>query len=387
MLLAPHRPPGMIGTLDRRSALQACGGGLLAALGLRAGRARGAEGPLFVACRADPAGSYFVSGFDGAGGLRFDLPLPDRGHAMAFAPSTPHCVVFARRPGQFAVVLDYAAGVALHRIDAPAGRHFFGHGVFSPDGRYLFTTENDNATGEGRVGIRDAADGYRVLGEFPSHGVGPHELVLLPDGQTLAVANGGILTSPEFGRDKLNLASMAPSLAYLDLAGGRLRDDYQLTPALHQLSIRHLAVLASGAIAIAMQYEGDKQDQVPLVGIHDGGAIRLLEAPAAVQRQMRHYGGSVAVDQAGSLIAVSAPRGNLVTFWDGAAGRYLGATELADGCGVAPTDRPGEFMLTSGTGRLLRITPRDGERQPLAVAALDHPRWDNHLRLQPKHTS
>ena len=129
-----------------------------------------------------------------------------------------------------------------------------------------------------------------------------------------------------------------------------------------------------------MQYEGDMRDRVPLVGIHDGDRIRLLEAPAGVQAQMRQYGGSVAVDRGGSLIAVSAPRGNLITFWDGAAGAYLTSTMVADGCGVAPTERPGEFLITSGLGQVMRFEPQSGRRTMLALNLSDSG-WDNHLRM------
>jgi hypothetical protein len=55
------------------------------------------------------------------------------------------------------------------------------------------------------LGVRDATDGYRQIGELASFGVGPHELVLMPDGATLAVANGGIRTHP--GRDRAKLGT------------------------------------------------------------------------------------------------------------------------------------------------------------------------------------
>ena len=119
---------------------------------------------------------------------------------------------------------------------------------------------------------------------------------------------------------------------------------------------------------------------MPLVGIHDGDRIRLMEAPPGVQAQMRQYGGSVAVDRGGSLIAVSAPRGNLITFWDAAAGAYLASTMLADGCGVAPTERPGAFLLTSGLGQVMEFEPRSGQRTMLETS-VGGSGWDNHLRM------
>jgi hypothetical protein len=367
--------------LDRRALLGAAGGGLLAALGLRQAEARGEAGPLYVTCRADPEGRHLVAGFEPGGRLRFDLPLPDRGHAMAFRGHLPEVVVFARRPGRFAVVIDHEEGVALRRIDAPAGRHFYGHGAFSPDGRTLFATENHYASGEGVIGVYDATDGYLRIGEYRSHGIGPHELLLMPDGRTLAIANGGIRTHPDQDRAKLNLDTMAPSLAFADLADGRLQGELRLPQAQHQLSIRHLALLEGGRLAIAMQHEGSKRERVPLVAIADGSGIETLSAPEPVQRRMRHYGGSVAADPAGRIVAVSAPRGGLVTFWDGVERRYLGATDLEDGCGVAPGPRPGSFLLTSGLGAIVEVGVPGGEAIALRPAGLDQASFDNHLRV------
>ena len=84
--------------------------------------------------------------------------------------------------------------------------------MFSPDGALLYATENDFDNAAGMVGIYDARAVSSAIGEFPTHGVGPHELLLLDDGATLAIANGGIETHPDFGRAKLNIATMKPSL-------------------------------------------------------------------------------------------------------------------------------------------------------------------------------
>ena len=371
--------------VNRRALLGGAAGGLLGFLGLQAGGIRGQAGPLFVGCRADGQDKHHVTGFDEVGRTHFSLPLPERGHAMAFHPTRPEMVVFARRPGRFAVAIDDAEGIALHRIDAAPGCHFFGHGMFSPDGRILFATENDYERGQGIVGLYDASDGYRRVGEYPSHGIGPHELILMPDDKTLAIANGGIRTHPDHGRAKLNLDDMTPSLVFTDIADGRHLDQATLPHSQHQLSIRHLARLSDGHVAVAMQYEGPKTDNVPLVAIHDGAGLRTLEAPEDIQRQMRHYAGSVAVDHGGEIIAVSAPRGNLVTFWDGRDGHFLGSKDLRDGCGVAPTDQPGEFMLTGGEGHVVLFRPATNKTVRISVEGLATARWDNHLRLVPSH--
>ncbi|MBV6657419.1 MAG: DUF1513 domain-containing protein [Devosiaceae bacterium] len=72
--------------------------------------------------------------------------------------------------------------------------------------------------------------------------------LLLLDGHTTVVANGGIHTHPDYPRQKLYLPTMAPSLAYLDVETGDLVDQVSKPSELHQLFIRHLTQTAYGAL-------------------------------------------------------------------------------------------------------------------------------------------
>ncbi|CUI83189.1 Protein of uncharacterised function (DUF1513) [Achromobacter sp. 2789STDY5608628] len=230
------------------------------------------------------------------------------------------------------------------------------------------------------LGIYDATPGggYRRVGEFDSGGIGPHEVVLMPDGKTLCVANGGILTHPDYGKLELNLDTMRPSLAYIDTASGRLLEKVELAPALHRLSIRHLALAADGTVWFGCQYMGPAGDRPALVGRHRRGAQpELFAGPAPTLREMRNYVGSVAADAAGGIIATSSPVGGRVLYWDAASGRWLGETRLADGCGVAPA-QGGGFLVSSGLGAMLR-TDAAGAEQPLLAPSRERA-WDNHFR-------
>lgn len=364
--------------IDRRTVLGLLAGGLawpLLPLPLRGEVAH----CLYLSARADAGGGFRVGAFDAAGRARFDLPLPDRGHSLAVQPSGGVAVQFARRPGTFARVIDLRRGAFVQEITAPAARHFYGHGVFSPDGRLLYATENDFAAGRGVIGIYDAADSFRRLGELPSHGIGPHDLRLLADGETLVVANGGILTRPDLPRVKLNVPTMAPSLVYLHRRDGRLLEEVRLAPELHQLGIRHLAVGRGGMVAIAMQYEGPAGDRVPLIATHRRSrSMELFEAPPEVLRAMRHYCGSAAFDASGRVLAVSSPRGGIVTFWDARHGRYLSSASVPDGCGVAPAARAGHFLVSSGQGGMVEAEATSG-RARMVATGFAAGRWDNHL--------
>ena len=374
--------------IDRRSSLRFFAGGLVGPLlppSLRAAPA----GRIFLSARGGDAGTYWVSGFSAAGAQAFDLPLPARGHSFAVHPDERTAVHFARRPGRFACVIDLARGAIIGGFAAPNDRHFFGHGVFSHDGRLLYASENDFERERGVIGIYDVNDDYRRVGEFASYGIGPHDIRLLSDEKTLVVANGGIQTRPDLPRIKLNLPTMTPSLCYVDRLDGKLLQEIRLGRVLHQLSIRHLAVGNDDTVAIAMQYEGPVGDLVPLVALHRweraqparcrDGNLCPLEGPSHILRAMKQYCGGVCFDSSGRVIAVSAPRGHLVTFWDADAGSYLSSARVVDGSGVAPAGRSGEFLASSGRGGVLAIDAWSSTVRPLETAFLKAGRWDNHL--------
>lgn len=196
-------------------------------------------GVCYLSARADKQRRYFVSGIDVSGRLLFDLPLSARAHAIAVHPCGTEAMIIARRPGTFLQPIDLQKGSLLGQINCAPDRHFYGHGVYSRDGRYFYTTENDIETGRGIIGVRDAGSGYRLIEEFFSGGIGPHEICLMPDDDTLAVANGGIRTHPDFGRTPLNLESMQPSLGYIECHTGKLIEQRLLPQSL--LNLHHFS--------------------------------------------------------------------------------------------------------------------------------------------------
>ncbi|WP_050840932.1 DUF1513 domain-containing protein, partial [Bordetella pertussis] len=311
---------------------------------------------------------------------RLAVPMPARGHSFALDAPRRRAVVFGRQPGFFAVAFSVDGARPPQALAAAPQRHFFGHGLFLPDGQRMLATENDYEAGRGVLGVYDASagGGYRRLGEFDTAGIGPHEALLLPDGKTVCVANGGILTHPDYGKLELNLDSMRASLAYLDASDGRLLEKVELDPALHRLSIRHLAVAADGAVWFGCQHMGPRSERPALVGRHRRGrAIELYAGPAETLRGFRNYIGSVAAGDGGRVIATSSPVGGQVAYWDSATGRCLGVTALADGCGVAPLETGG-FLISSGLGAMVHGGP-DGGAQAMLEAG-GQVSWDNHLR-------
>ncbi|NYT69022.1 DUF1513 domain-containing protein [Pusillimonas noertemannii] len=354
-------------------------------------RARDGGAPLYLAARKRE-GRYEAAVFDASGADHQVVPLPDRGHSFAIDARRGRAVAFGRQPGFFAIAFDLHGRDEPRALELADERHFFGHGVYTPDGKLLFATENDYEAGRGVLGIYDASDagGYKRVGECPTGGIGPHEVVLMPDGRTLCVANGGILTHPDYGKLELNLDTMRPSLAYVDARSGRLLEQVFLPQELYRLSLRHMALDASGAVWVGCQYMGPAGDRPALVARHRRGeAIRLFSGPPEVLRDMRNYVGSVAADASGRIIATSSPVGGCVVFWDAGTGGFLRRVALDDGCGVAPAVSGG-FLLSSGLGAIAGVGLEAFESNGGSAAGAAGMRfilpeeggrsWDNHMR-------
>lgn len=350
--------------MTRRIFLAASGAALGTALGLPQ-QAIAAEGPLFASAWLDGDKAGFAI-LDRDGAILKSLPLPGRGHDVTIDHANGRLVAFARRPGNFAMAIDHANMDAPVAFTSPADRHFYGHGCFSPDGRLLYATENDFDNARGIIGIYDATGGFRRIGEFPSHGIGPHDVLLMPGGKTLCIANGGIETHPDYGRAKLNLDHMEPSIVFLDRETGTLIEKHELPASLSRLSTRHMDIDAKGTVWIGCQYQGEIADNPPLLlRVAPGEEHQTVMLPKAMQTGLAGYIGSVAANREAGTLAVTSPKGNSVIVIDATTGNALSHTALTDVCGVAP-DRNG-FLLSNGEGHF--------------GTSSHHCIWDNHIAV------
>jgi len=348
-----------------------------AMLALPGGAGAAFEQECFAASRRDDRGNFSAARFTLGGDVQ-SIELPGRGHDIALKPDGSEWVAFARRPGRFGVAISLTSRPPAW-FASKLGRHFFGHGVYAVYCKLPSTTENDYENARGIIGVRDATDGYKQIGEFPARGLEPHDVALLSDGRTMVIANGGIRTHPDSGADELNLPDMKPSLVYVDITTGDLLEEQVLAPDLHQLSIRHLGLAEGDTVAFGCQYRGPEGDEPPLLGFHRRGEQPLLlPAPGPTQSALRNYIGSVSADAGGGIVAASAPKGGLITYWDVSARRYLGSSELSDGCGVAPTRHRASFLLTSGRGWLVETEVADVPDEDRRSSPFE---WDNHAIL------
>jgi hypothetical protein len=256
-------------------------------------------------------------------------------------------------------------------------RHFYGHAVIHKSGEWLYATENDTTDpGRGLLGVY-RFDGERLVhsGEIPTHGIGPHQVSWMPDGETLVVANGGIRTEAE-SRVEMNLDAMEPSLVLMQRDGTLLSKE---TLAQSMNSVRHLGIASDGTIVSGQQFMGAAHESSELVAIkRPGQPFQAFPVPAEQLQAMGHYTASVAVHSDLRLVALTAPRGNRFFIWDLDSGEVRLDAPLPDCAGVGAV--ADGFVVTSGQGRCRYY---DCRQTQLVAKPLDLPAglWDNHLHL------
>ncbi|KZS53247.1 hypothetical protein FHT80_003653 [Rhizobium sp. BK226] len=338
--------------INRRSFVKAAGLGFLAALTPRALMALERTDAVYASGIRTADGSFAIATVTERGEIVDQLALPARAHGMAFSAATGKTVAFARRPGTFAMVFDPWNKSEPVVINSREDRHFYGHGAFSPDGRLLYASENDFDGNRGMIGLYDATDRFTRIGEFESYGIGPHDMTVSDDGRLLIVANGGIETHPDFGRTKLNLGEMQPSLTLIDAATGALVEKHVLPAEWAELSTRHVDLDGDGRIWFACQYEGHRKDLPPLVGhFAKGEDLSFIDLPEETTRRLANYVGAIAVNRSEGLVGITSPKGGASVTLDAKSGKVLAETVVPDAAGIAPA-RSG-FAVSSYDGDFL----------------------------------
>ncbi len=357
---------------DRRLFLLS-GMGLAAASLLPAGCGALLKQQWLVSTSSDAQGNYLAVALDPNGKLISRVALPARGHESLALPHKPgHALVFARRPDRYLLEIDFSTGQVVRQVHSQPDSHFYGHGTWSPDGKYLFSAENNFHQQRGMIVVRDGLT-YQELDRFDSGGIGPHEIKMMPDAKHLVIANGGIATHPDFHRIKLNLKDMQPNLAYLDISNGQIAATYK--PPHHQQSLRHLDVSDTGEVVVGVQFEGNKQQVMPLIYRHNGSEqLKPMRASEALWRQLNYYTASVLIEQ--GKVAVSSPRGDLVTIWDLESQELIGKLEVGDAAGLAFFQE--KMVLSSGQGDVKYLSPALLSQQ-FVTQKLPNVRFDNHM--------
>lgn len=331
---------------------------------------------LATAWRSEAGDRAGILEVDWAGGrisIAAELALPGRAHGLLPLPDGGFIIV-ANRPGRWLLRVAADGSAATEWRVPAAGRTFNGHAELGPDGRTLFTTETDPATGGGWVGVR-RLDTLALVGAFESHGIDPHQMLHPGDG-TLWLANGGI-PRDNLGRKQAGQPITA-SLVQLAMGSGRLLGQWRLPDPL--LSIRHLA-MGSGSeplLGVALQAEHDDAAQraaAPVLAVCDGEQLRLPVQDSAANAAAGGYAGDISAGPGGGFVISAQKRGRALWWHPADPGRFTLVAALTEPCGLVAWPDASGTQISAGRGLALWHA-----REPARMLAWPVPLApDNHI--------
>lgn len=272
---------------------------------------------------ADEAGAtqFFVGMVDLDVAVPAGVSIPGIGfwgHGFTPRIDKPHVVLLTEKHGQGCCEVDLLQRKVLRRVKTVAGREFYGHSAFSPDGKLWYCTEAE--TGDesyhGVLAVRDA-DSLELRDEtFPTHGVAPHDCILIDDGDTLVITNGG---------GRLERDDELPCVAYVDVKSGEKRRLLQFKDK--RINAGHIAMTSRGElVCVSAPREGiptSDPSHLGAISFYDPAKDAVTTADDPIRARMKGETLSVAINEKTMVVGATNPAGHIVTFWDFRSGKLV----------------------------------------------------------------
>ena len=158
---------------------------------------------------------------------------------------------------------------------------------------------------------------------------------------------------------------------------GKLIQQYKLDKELHQNSIRHLDISNAGDVAIACQYNGNIQKEVPVLAIiNKESEVQFLNLPKRYSKMIKNYCGGVKIHEEANILTASFPRGGILAFWELSSGKFMGFKNNKDVCGIDIDTSLSLFIASNGQGQIFSFDKNNYEN-----IFNKNIQWDNHLKV------
>lgn len=288
---------------------------------------------------------FFLDLLDLDRGTLGRIPVAFLPHGFAQDPTRLERTALFEKKGAGGAIVDVDTLAFTSAIAASPGCTFYGHGAFSVDGARIFVVEAEIGSERGRVSVRDGAT-LDVIGDLPTHGTAPHDCVLVDEGRTLVITNGG---------GRLGSAD-TPSVTFVDLATGALKERLGITSA--DINAGHLAIGADGALVVSSAPRSGLPETTSPGGVslraNATERLATMRKPADVVRRMLGESLSVALHPRG-VAAVTNPVGGLLTYWSLADKRLLKSVDVAKPRGVVVSRDGARFIVACEQDATVRL--------------------------------
>lgn len=266
-------------------------------------------------------------------------------HGFSVDPNAPARAVLFEKRGPGGAVVDLAARKGERLVYPLDGHAFYGHGVFLRDRSAVLAVETALSSHEGVLSIRDP-DTLMPKGRFPTYGNNPHDCILIDDGATLVVTNGGGL-----------LGSKAdPSLCFIDVASQKLKERVKFSDP--KINAGHVAVSSTGDWAVCSAPRDGLEEKTSRGGVTLRRGKRKperMKKPDATCARMLGESLSVSIHEPTGICGVTNPWGGVVTFWSLERQKLVRALDLEFARGITVTRDGAHFVIAHGASATLSL--------------------------------
>ena len=311
-----------------------------------------------------------------------DFSVPDEVHLAVMSPNNKSIIVNSRKPS--ASLLKYSlSGELIAEFKPLKDQHFEGHAIFSLDEKHLYVTASDFQQGSGKLLKLNSHD-LSLIEMYDTGGIGPHELVWQAP-NIIAIANTGVLTHPDSGREILNLDSIQSNVILFNTLDKTII--YQWSVPLAGLSARHLDRMDNGDLVIGCQYK--KEDQRPpcVAFASKGNDLRFADTQnETLHWDMKGYTASIKSIPNSDQALISNPRGHLLTQWQDPTSnseteiaQLVNSFDIKYNKGIKLTKKGNQAWFSQGAGELLFWDVKSQTLNSTTVKVKSNIWWGNHL--------
>jgi len=301
------------------------------------------------------------------------IPTDFLPHGIITDPNNKYRILCFEKNGSRACEIDLLKRTVTQVFNSENNQQFSGHGVFSFDGKQLYTIEMDTNNQQGNIAIRNAKT-FELIKQLPTLGLTPHDCQLLKD-NTLVVSNTG--------QDKSKFHQ--PSLVYINLKTEKLiqrkkLDDDSLNCGHFEINQNNDLVIASAPV--------DKKTIIGGISIETAGqAMTTMKEPIEVIQRMQGEALGISINDAHHVIAVTHPQGNLLSFWSLKNKKIIKAIGIENPRGIEQTLDKRNFIVSYGNSPAManitinNLVPQaDSIVQPTHTSGEHILNWSRNLR-------
>lgn len=279
-------------------------------------------------------------------------------HGIFVSPKDKYRILCLGKNTTHGVIIDLRTEQIVHEFSTRPSFEFSGHAAFSKDGNLVYCIETNTDNHQGIISIRNTTD-FNVIKTLPTLGINPHDCQRLDD-NTLVISNTGYSTS----------GFHQPSLVKINLETEKLVERIKMDNATlncgHFLITDHndLVIASAPVNPIDSPYGGVSLKQVD-------NEIKTMRQPEAVISRMQGEALGIAVSPDSSIVAITHPEADLLTFWSLKKQAIIKAIGLEHPKGICLSQDKRNFIISFGKQpALARITVKD--LTPITDSVLQH---------------